>query len=344
MNEMGTNTFYGYGRGSSTNYIGQVVGSNLNQQTKTELLLKLTGKRKTVTEGCVSMMKHQLLAEPFDEVLRTLKYRVANPTNLGAVETALRNLIDKIKSINLSKEEKSLFLFTSQALQFSLGDLQFEDKENNFVPTDLQDYYQMVLKGASLGIPTDKLDKLVYTDKYQDKSNPAMADFVFLDNQKVREINGILNDKTNLSKTSINEKIFGETVWQDMPKETVYKNVELIDKKIINIDTFFKQASHQEVDYYIGKLFAKCDKEDLRNVFSHDWESGQVDIKWKQSMDNVFNFVKDSLTEGNSKEVSYANIHKSVKLFLRYGLEVGHKLQQASMKQQVNQKGEERFI
>lgn len=342
MSTMGT--VY-YGRTTSVNYISQVVGSEeLNPKVKTELLLKLTGKRKTLTNNCLAMMRHPELAESFDEVLRTFRYKVVNPENLGFVENALQKLSEVIKKSNVPNEQKSSFMFTSQSIQMQLSDVQFENQENNYMPNILQDYFQMILKGASKGIPVDKLDAVVYSDKYQDKNDPLMANFKYLDSNKVNEVNNILDDKTNRRSVTLQEEILGRTVIETKPQQVIQNSATFVNKKVVNIDTDFKEISHAEKSQFIGKMFAKCDKEDLRNVFNHDWENGQVDTKWTVSMKNVFNFVKDTLTVGNPNEVSYTNIHKAVKLFMRYGLEVGHSLQQESMRQQVVEKGEERTI
>lgn len=324
------------------NFLNYVIGSNLETQKKNELLIKETEKTKTMQNGYVFMTTgNREKLSKFKDFLIALKYLQSAERSelyLPSVDACFRNQIKTILDMGpneITNEEKSLCLFTLQNMTFALNDLQLKNgKENTYVPQILKDQHQMLLAGANEGLTWDKLNNSVYSNQYQDKSNPVLATFQFLDQRTIQSNIEKLKDKT-VDHDDVT--FFGEQS-QDINYKRDPFGVK-VEKRYVNTDNFFQQLSNEGTLDCLSKIFAKYDKhQELINNIKND----EKEELMKQSIPDLFNFTRDVLTVNNTRQVEHEEIHKVANMLLHFAVEMGHNKQQSqAMMQQFNQEKEQ---
>lgn len=342
------NATAGVARQNSYNMINHIVTSSLDAEAKNNLLLSSSGKQSTMREGKAFLVNHPVLKKDFGKAL--LKLRDAkNYESLGAVELEYQKQIDMIcdmKETEITKEKKTLCLYTLQNLIFGLKDHKIEgEKTNTYTPKIAQDHYQMLLKGSSEGLDWDKLNSSVYTNEFQDESNPTLANWKFLDARLIRSNMDKINDKTNrFSSSPLNDSHFFEEV-QPTPAEQ--NNLYHDDKGLVQcwdkVETY--KTDNSTIAKHLSKLHTSYNKiNNFSDITNQDWDSKEASTKRAVGIQNLYNFVKSSVTTEKNPEVDHSKLDSIVKGLLRLGVEIGHQQQNQNMAQEINQKGEERTI
>ncbi len=342
------NATAGVARQNGYNMINHVLTSSLDATAKNDLLLSSSGKQSTMREGKAFLVNHPVLKKDFGKAL--LKLRDAkNYESLGAVELEYQKQIDMIcdmKETEITKEKKTLCLYTLQNLIFGLKDHKIEgEKENTYTPKIAQDHYQMLLKGSSEGLDWDKLNSSVYTNEFQDETNPTLANWKFLDARLIRSNMDKINDKTNrFSSSPLNNSHFFEEV-QPTPAEQ--NNLYHDDKGLVRNwnSAEVYNTEDKRIAKCLSKMYASYNKVyNFSDITNQDWDSKEASTKRAVGIQNLWNFVKDSVTTEKNPEVDHSKIDGIVKGLLRLGVEIGHRQQNQNMAQEINQKGEERTI
>lgn len=275
-----------------TNIYNHVVSTDLKKKSKKDLLLELTGKRKTMLEGAVFMLHSKMKFDHLDRALTALQ-NANNSYGLAAVEAALQTQIDVILDMdelgstkeekNLSKAETSACLFTLQNMIYALSDYKFKNgAENDYVPKLLQDQYQMLLKGSTLGLDWDRLNKSAYSTKFRDRNNPVLAKWDFLDARKIQK------NMTDMARYQVehDEKILNNlrSVQVEEPVVEEEVNTGLVD-----------YGAHEVTETpnpVMSQIFSKA----LRRF---DSKSLRVDPQAKKEL---YNFVKGSVADPKADE------------------------------------------
>lgn len=297
------------------NLNNHVNESNLNAENKNDLLLKLTGKRKTMLEGAVFMKNKGAQFANFERALTLLK-SANNAYSLTAVEAALQTQIDAIREMKtpeMTLENKTLCLYTLQNMIFALSDFHLSNgKENDFMPKVLQDQYQMLLKGSNVDLEWDKMYDSVYSTEYHDKNNPTLAEWKFLDDKLIQN---------NLKNLASYQAVHDETLLSDMAQE---KKVEHQQDKGTNGVKFWGTVELNRIsDVEINRILNEAMKQfNSKNL--------------KDNLKDFFNFVKDSLVEQNvgEEEVNYRILHEVVLSVMQQIVEIGNDQQKKSMLEQ----------
>ena len=306
-------------------YIGHnpligVGATTLVFNNKNELLLKLTGKRRTMLEGAVFMLKNKSLQfSDFERALARLDM-VNNSHGLGAVESALQTQIEVVRDMNtpeMTPEKKTLCLYTLQNMIFGLSDFQLKNnKENDYVPKILQDQYQMLLKGSEEGLDWEKLNDSTYTTEYRDYKNPTLAKFKFLDNRLIKKN---LENMVRLH-SSTEENALSDL--REQPYDAFYDDTDItsMDGQINYGLLDIQRTTDKDVAKILNKVMLKFNKEDLR----HDTTS-------------FFNFLKLSLGQDLDPEKNVI-FQKTVVTFMHLTVEFGHKIQNKNAMQQQEER------
>lgn len=298
------------------NLSNHITSTNLNESSKKDLLLELTGKHKTMVEGAVFMLKNETLK--FDDFERALSLlnRANNAYSLTAVEAALQTQIDAIRNLNesvMSKDNKSLCLYTLQNMIFALSDYHLKNgKENDYVPKILQDQYQMLLKGSVNNLDWDKLNQSVYTNQFNNEANPTLAKWKFLDDKLV---------KRNMENMVRYQSIHDETLVKDFSTVKVEKATTNVNQGVVSWGTVeLTKTTDAEINQVLNRALEKFNAKNL-----------------KSNVHELFNFVKDALTSQNSYEnlSNYPVLHQVVALAMHRIVEIGNDQQKKTMMQQT---------
>ena len=260
---------------NNSDWVNQINNVHLSARRKTELLIELAAKKRTIVNGGLFMQNHKTVDfDDYDHALELLD-RAKTAYDLGAVETALQSQIESIlrmaDGVDLTVEEKSLCLYALQDMIFGLSDHELpHERVNDYTPKILQDHAQVILKGTSKGMDWNYLNDYCYTEKYQDPSNPVLSQFKFLDLNLIKELDKIVTQKnTTVATQRVHEA----------PNAIQCKN-GMITWDILE----FEKNSQVNVDKILNDARAKFDAIDLRNHVS-----------------DLFNFVKDSVKKQNQK-------------------------------------------
>lgn len=290
-----------------------ISNSNLTGMRKTELLIDLTGKRRTMLEGSAFMLKHPTLR--FDDFERALEIlnRANSASSLGFVEAALQVQIDAIrrmKAVDLSQEQKSLCLYTLQNMIFALSDFHLaKDKKNDYVPRILQDQYQMLLKGSQMNMDWNILNDSSYSTQYSNFMNPTLLNWKFLDLDLIKK------NMKDLSRyqTAGNDAIKNQS--------TVKNNHEITSWGMHELNL----VSSEKLNQILSEALTKFDSNHLSN-----------------NVHEFFNFVKDALESQNKDagEIDYRVLHEIVLATMQRIVEIGNDQQKKALfQQQSNQDG-----
>lgn len=307
-------------RSANVNYsfVNRLVGSNLDEDHKKNLLLELTGKHKTMVEGVAFMLRHRNIKfNDFDRAM-TLLNQANNSYSLTAVEAALQTQINVIRDMNpelISQEDKGLCLYTLQNMIFALSDYHLKNgKENNYVPKILQDQYQMLLKGSVAKLDWESLSDSVYTSEYMQPNHPTLGKWKFLDDKLIKKnMDQMLRYQSMHDETLINSLYSNNNKTFDLNAEIVnWGNVELI------------KANDEEINQILESALTKFNAENAKNNVSE-----------------IFNLVKNSLTEKSvEKNLSnYPSLQKITVNVMQRIVEVGSQ-QQRKMIMKQNQQAE----
>ena len=296
--------------------VDHINSSTLDPKAKTELLIRLTGKRRTMLNGAVFMMQNPdlLRFDDFDHALEALA-GVNNEYGLGSVEVYLQREIDAVRRLSdktLSVENKSLCLYTLQNMMLALGDYEVkEGQKSGYMPKFLQDECQMMLKAANLNMDLDRVRESVRSSAYRDTRNPTLANWDFLDSDLVKK------NMESMSHNRVEEK----TVVDVTPKQEGRPQVS--DTRYLG-RARISDATDQEVNRILGKALARFNSFNLQD-----------------NLYEFFNFVKDSF-QSSSQDVEmttdYNTLHEVVLATLQRMVEMSSAQQQRIMKQ--NQMGE----
>ncbi|MCM1404124.1 MAG: hypothetical protein NC133_01260 [Prevotella sp.] len=296
---------------------------NSKLPNKNEILVNLTGKRKTMLEGAVFMLNNQAMPFPDLERALSLLNTANNAYSLGAVEAALQTQIDTIRNTNtpgLTAENKTLCLFTLQNMIFALSDYQLKNgKENDYVPKILQDQYQMLLKGSSFNLDWDGLYDSAYSTPVHDGSNPTLANWKFLDNDKI---------KSNMENLAHYQAVHDETYLNEMrPTKAEPQNENRFDGP----SSWGTVELNATTDAEVNRIL---------NCAMHEFNAKNL----KDNLPDFFNFVKESLVSLSNKpeDVNYRVLHEVVVSAMHKIVNLGHEQQKKSMMEQ--QATEERSL
>ncbi|MBQ7973432.1 MAG: hypothetical protein IJ295_00540 [Clostridia bacterium] len=337
----------------------KITNSNIDISEKVQLILQITDKKKALSESYKLMSEHPAFSNDFKDILIRIRFAVKNPNDeLGFVEDKLQKMSNDIYDMELPENEKtlkSLCLCAIENLKHGLGTLQFT-KENKYVTKASLDFEELKGYAKTNNLDTDKLYSSVFSNEFQDKNIPLLADFVFQDNRKINQIKERLKYKDGrFSYSPVNDKtIFGEKT-NITPRKAValshqdFKDIEEVE----NPNDIVRPLPNKEASNYIDKIFDQCDKNDLFDILAQDWKTDIVDTKWTIAMKKLFNFVNDTLTQANNKsneltdeenksrEIPVAAIHRVIDKLLDRASKYKEELAKES---QNNQKGEEMGI
>lgn len=299
-------------RNAKQDWVSLANSVQLTARRRAELLIELAAKKRTIVQGGLFMLDHKKLKfDDFDRALQLLN-RAKTPYDLGAVETALQTQIDVIlrmaDNVDLTIEEKSLCLYALQNMIFGLSDYQLpNERENDFVPKILQDHAQVILKGTSKGMDWNELNDYCYTEKYQDLNNPVLAQFKFLDFNRIKELDKIVAQNHTVA------------VRQEK-HNTIQSNAGVITWGILE----FEKTAHVDVNKILNQALARFDTIDLKN-----------------HPENLFNFVKDSVEAQNKNPevVNYQILHEIAVAAMHRIVEIGRGLQRQNFSAQQTNDG-----
>ncbi len=290
---------------------------------KSELLVKLTGKRKTMLEGAVFMLNNKAMQfGDFDRALALLN-NANNSYSLSAVEAALQTQIDFVRNTNtpeLTPENKTLCLYTLQNMIFALSDFHLENgKENDYMPKILKDQYQMLLKGSAFNLDWDGLYNSSYSAPVHDGTNPTLAEWKFLDNDKI---------KNNMDNMAHYQAVHDESLLNDMrPAKDEQQNEKSTDSVKAWGTVELSKTSDAEVNRILNYAMREFNSKNL-----------------KDNLPEFFNFVKESLIahSTNAEEVNYQVLHEVVLSAMHKIVNLGQEQQKKTIME--NQNAEERSL
>ena len=312
-----------------TNLVSVISETDLSARQKTELLIELSAKQKTIVNGGLAMMKHPKLSfDDFNHALvlfnrvkkmierRQIKDQIDLGYYLGPVEVALQkqiNVIQMMSDVDLSKEQKSLCLYSLQNMILGLGFMGLQQGVNNsYVPRLAQDQYQMLIKGHNQGWDWDTLNDSCYSHQYRDLSNPVLADFNFLDLHLIEKNNKMIAQNQSPALT---QKV------KDQPNpNTITPNARVKTWGMLD----FERATDVEINKILNQALIMFDKSNLQN-----------------NLPALFNFVKDSVIS-QSKDidaVDYGVLHEIVVAAMHRIVEIGSEQQRKLVEQQQNAEG-----
>ena len=314
-------------RKSSRNYdlAEHLDRSNLPAERKNELLMQLTGKRKTMLQGAVFMLNQAPIK--FDSLERalTLLNNANNSYQLGAVEAALQTQINTVCDLNtpdLTPENKTLCLYTLQNMIFALSDYNLKnDKENDYMPKILQDQYQMMLKGSTLGLDMDRLNKSTYSTQYHDDQNPTLAQWEFLDDQAIKQ------NMENITRYQLGRD---DAILDNLRDTSVEETTQKTENSIVNYGTVtVEPAEEQKIKKFISMGLDKFNTKNLKDP---------------NNLKELYNFAKNSVVDSKSDEytVNYPIVNELAFAMVHRIAETGSTLQSQTIMKQ-NQ-GEERSL
>lgn len=315
---MGTNTTTTVNHGRTRrnfNLVDRIESSTLTPQDKTELLINLTGKRRTLLEGAVFMLKNATIKfDDFERALALLN-SANNAGSLSFVEAALQKQIDVIRrmdDMDLTPENKALCLYTLQNMIFALSDFHLgKNQVNDFVPRILQDQYQMLMKGSALNVNWDALNDSTYSAEYCDANNPTLAQWKFLDS------NLIQRNMENMSNSSVGDDNSINTKLNLAKRKQV---VQVNDDGVISWGTFeLESTDDEEINNLLNQALAKFDTTDL-----------------KQDLLTIFNIVDDATTQSNQSEAIHGILHKVVLNSMQRIVEIGNNQQKKNLSSTKN--------
>lgn len=292
---------------------------------KNELLVKLTGKRKTMLEGAVFMLGNK--AMQFGDLDRALALlnTANNSYSLSAVEAALQTQIDVVRNTNtpeLTQENKTLCLYTLQNMIFALSDYHLENgKENDYMPKILQDQYQMLLKGSSFNLDWDNLYNSAYSTQAHDGTNPTLAEWKFLDNDKI---------KSNMENMAHYQAVHDESYLNDMRGA---KTEQQKDQNADNVKSWGTVELSKTSDAEVNRIL---------NYAMREFNSKNL----KDNLPEFFNFVKESLVahSANAEDVNYQVLHEVVLSAMHKIVNLGHEQQKKSMMENNQTNAEEKSL
>ena len=296
------------------NLVDRIESSTLKPQDKTELLINLTGKRKTMLEGAVFMLKNAAIK--FDDFERALALLngAENASSLELVESALQKQIDVIRRMSdddLTSENKSLCLYTLQNMIFALSDFRLgKNQVNDFVPKILQDQYQMLMKGSALNMDWDSLNESTYSTEYSDFNNPTLAQWKFLDTILIqRNLENMAGSQTGADNTTNFEL-------NAVQKKTT---VQVNNDGTVSWGVFeLKTATDEQINNLLNGALAKFDATDL-----------------KQNLLAIFNLVDASNQSGSTADNNV--LHKTVLASMQRIVEIGSNQQKKTLLSENNQ-------
>lgn len=300
---------------NNSDWVNQINNVHLSARQKTELLIELAAKKRTIINGGLFMQNHKTLNfDDFDRALELLN-RAKTAYDLGAVESALQSQIEVIlrmaDDVDLTVEEKSLCLYALQNMIFGLPDYELpHERVNDYTPKILQDHAQVILKGTSKGMDWNDLNDYCYTEKYQDSNNPVLAKFKFLDLNLVKELDKIVTQKNTTVATQRRH---------EAPNAIQSKN-GMITWDILE----FEKNSQVNVDKILNDARAKFDAIDLRNNIS-----------------DLFNFVSESVTSQNKnpEAINYQVLHEITVAAMYRIVEIGSERQRVASQQSSMDEG-----
>ena len=290
-----------------------IDNTQLNENSKKELLLELTGKRRTMLEGAVFMMKNKAQFADLNRALELLN-AANNSYSLAAVEAALQTQIDVVCEMKsaasendkalLTENDKALCLYTLQNMIFALSDYNLKNgKANDYVPQILQDQYQMLLKGSMQNLNWDKLNDSVYTMSFEGNQNPTLAKWKFLDKRMIKQnMNSMYQSAHNEAAV---ENLRGDN-------DTTMK----AEQGVVNWGTVeVNKTSDAEINKILNWALIKFDSKTLKN-----------------NLPELFNFVKGAVVAQNdANEVNYPILHEVSMAAMRRIVEIGNNQQKRAM-------------
>ncbi len=297
--------------------IAEIInGTELPSLEKTKLLIEIANKRKTVLQGAMFMLNHKSLKfDDFERSLASLK-TANNSYSLGAVEGALQaqiNVILRMSEVDLSRKEKALCLYSLQNMIFGLRDFQLHNgKDNDYVPRLLQDQYQVLIKGSSQNMDWDQLNESCYSTEYYDLSNPVLANFKFLDLNRIKKNEKLLSQKHTVETT--------QTVDMTKKQSIPMSNDGVITWGMLELE----KTTDVEINQVLNKALAKFDAKNL-----------------KDNLPELFNFVKETL-ESQSKDqtaIDYKILNEIVVASMHRIVEIGSGQQRKAILEQENLEG-----
>lgn len=247
---------------------------------KKEMLARLAEREPKLLAGINAILDDKVVFDALSRATVALS-NAKNDTNLTAVEASLQTMINDVKKLHASgspfmnEAKTSFYLYTLQNLVFSLSDWQFANgNENHFVPVIAQKYGQAVAKGAELGVDEDTVRKECFRTDFQDKTDPYLRDFEFLDADRVDNV------LTQFQKVQLNKNALGETE----------KTAPAPAAKAINEQT----ATAGEIDHGIVKCtdvnVAILDK--VINVIKTQFGNEKLDLAYiKDNLPQFFDMV-----------------------------------------------------
>lgn len=200
-----------------------VEGTNLRQQ---DALTKLVNAEPFLMNGVENLVNDRLVFDALNRATTALA-NAKNSDNLQAAEAGFQTTINEIRQISqnknsyISNDKASQYIFTLQNLIFCLSDWQFENgKENNYVPLLTRKMNQMLMQASETGLDPAAMRDYCYSNVYQNKTRPELADFQFLDDQKM---DAVLSDfrqyqltKDNNILNNLSTRIQGETATNNL--------------------------------------------------------------------------------------------------------------------------------
>lgn len=200
-----------------------VEGTNLRQQ---DTLTKLINAEPFLLNGVENLVNDRLVFDALNRAATALA-NAKNSDNLQAAEAGFQTTINEIRQINqtknsyISNDKAAQYIFTLQNSIFCLSDWKFANgKENNYVPLLTRKMNQMLMQATEMGLDPAAIRDYCYSDAYQSKTRPELADFQFLDDQKM---DAVLNDfrqyqltKDNSILTNLSARIQSETATNNL--------------------------------------------------------------------------------------------------------------------------------
>lgn len=287
----------------------------LSTRRKTELLIELSQKHKTIIQGGLFMQNHVLpdgSVLKFDDYDRGIELlnRAKNEYDLAAVEAAFQAQIEVIlRMAGLTTEEKSSCLYTLQNLIFGLSDWELpNERENHYTPKILQDQAQVILKGTNKGMDFNELSEYCFTEQYQDQNNPLLAKFKFLDLNRIKELEKIVAS----SHTTLN--------MNDKMQQATQSNVDFMTWDMLE----FEKNAEVNISKVLNQARASFAATDLRTNFA-----------------DFFRYVKNTVAKEskNPEAIDYQGLHEITIAAMHRTVDLGYDLQRKMTYTQQNDGG-----
>lgn len=244
------------------------------------IIAKIADDNPEVTAGIEGLLNESVPLPSFERAIALL-INPKNKRHLQAAEAALQVTMNEVKSYHaqrspyMTTKKTALYLYTLQYLVANLSKWKFQNGElNTFKPALIEKLEEVQLRSICLGIRKDVIRNECFSRIYQDPKHPVLANFEFLDEQRLDAFSNRLK-RYEITGNALDYPATANT-YQQLPRELRQKRQTIVLEKIIShiedtlgipkLDLDYLTQNTQTVRQIIGDFINANDQQTIDDI------------------------------------------------------------------------------